>query len=43
MEKSAPEKIVFGIETGNVINISCVIRSPNTWKYFGKIIRRLTF
>ena len=38
-----PEKIVFGIQTGNVISISCVICSSNTGEYFQRIIWRLTF
>ena len=41
MGKRVPEKIMFSIETGNVINISCVLYPPNTRKHFGKILQRL--
>ena len=41
-KKEFLKKIAYGIETGNAINI-CVICSPDTRKYFGKIIRRLNF
>ena len=41
--KKIPQKIVLGIETGNIISISCIICSPVTREYFGTIIQRLTF
>ena len=37
------KKNVFGIATGNVISISCVICSSNIGNYSGKIIQILTF
>ena len=35
-EKRIPEKIMFGIEIGNIVSSSCVICSSNTGKYSGK-------
>ena len=42
-KKEFLKKIVYVIQTGNAINISCVICSPDNRKYFGKIIWRLNF